>query len=179
MIKMFSINSSQIYGISTMISISMVIFCYLITKLYKVTCTKLGLAGIPKKGVNFNKKLYHRSIQIEFITQADKTLPCDFGCSIKHITLIPGEVIKTNYRLRNKSSNYFVSEAVYNITPFVASKYFNKLQCFCYNKMIIPPCTSVVLPLVFYVDPNINFDESTKNIEKITLTYTLNNMGKW
>ena len=40
MIKMFTINSSQIYGISTMISIFMVIFCYLITKLYKVTCAK-------------------------------------------------------------------------------------------------------------------------------------------
>ncbi len=49
---------------------------------------------------------------------------------------------------------------------------------FCHNKMIISPCTSIVLPLVFYIDPNIDFDDGIKTIEEITLTYTLNNMGK-
>ncbi len=49
---------------------------------------------------------------------------------------------------------------------------------FCYNKMIVPPYASMVLPLVFYIDPNIGFDDDTKNIEIIILTYILNNMGK-
>ncbi|PIM94903.1 Cytochrome c oxidase assembly protein CtaG [Candidatus Hodgkinia cicadicola] len=179
MIKMFSINSDLIYGLSIMMFIFMGIFCYLITKLYRITCTKFGLAGIPKKGTNINMKLNHKPIQIEFITQVDKTLPCEFKCGITHVTLIPGEIIKVNYKLKNKNNNYFVSEAIYNITPFIASKYFNKLQCFCYNKMIVPPCTSMVLPLVFYIDPNIDFDDGTKHIERITLTYILNNMEKW
>ncbi|PIM96673.1 Cytochrome c oxidase assembly protein CtaG [Candidatus Hodgkinia cicadicola] len=179
MIKMSLIRSSQIFGLSISMFISMIGFCYLITKWYKITCAKLGLAGIPKKGTNLNKTLYHQLIKIDFITQVDRTLACAFDCSVSHITLISGEVVKINYKLRNKSNNYLVSEAVYNITPFVASKYFNKLQCFCYNKMIISPYTNIVLPLVFYIDPNINFDDSTKNIKELTLTYTLNNMGKW
>ncbi|PIM95891.1 cytochrome c oxidase assembly protein [Candidatus Hodgkinia cicadicola] len=179
MIKMSSISSGLIYGISIITFVSMGVFCFLMAKLYKITCARFGLAGIPKKGINLNKKLHHKPVQIEFITQIDKTLPCVFECSINRIILIPGEVIKVNYKLRNKINNYFVGEAIYNITPFVASKYFNKLQCFCYNKMIIPPCSNIVLPLVFYINPNITFDEGTKNIEKITLTYILNNMGKW
>ncbi len=108
-------------------SISMGIFYYLITKMYKITCTKFDLIRIPKKGININKKLHHQPIQIEFITQIDKILPCEFKCSISHTTLIFGEVIKANYKLINKSNNYFVSEAIYNITPFMTSKYFNKL----------------------------------------------------
>ncbi|PIM95832.1 Cytochrome c oxidase assembly protein CtaG [Candidatus Hodgkinia cicadicola] len=179
MIKMLSISSGLIYGFSIAMFVSMGVFCYLMTKLYKITCSKFGLAGTPKKGVNLNKKLHHQPIQIEFITQVDKMLPCVFRCSISHITLIPGEVTKANYKLRNKNNDYFVGEAIYNITPFIASKYFNKLQCFCYNKMIIPPFADIVLPLVFYIDPNINFDDDTKNIKKITLTYILNNMRKW
>ncbi len=64
--------------------------------------------------------------------------------------------------ISNNSDNYVVGEAIYNITPFTSSKYFNKLQCFYYNKMIIPPYSNIVLPLVFYIDPDICFDENTK-----------------
>lgn len=178
MIRISSINSNQIFGFCSLIFIFMVSFCYLITKLYKITCSKLGLAGLPKRGGCLNKRLHHQPIKIEFITQTDKTLPCSFNCSTNHIISLPGEIIKINYSLRNKSNNYAICEAVYNVIPLPTSKYFNKLQCFCYNKIIVPPCGNVVLPLVFYIEPNINFDDNTRNVEKVTLTYILNNMKK-
>ncbi|PIM95588.1 Cytochrome c oxidase assembly protein CtaG [Candidatus Hodgkinia cicadicola] len=163
MIKSLPISSGQIFGFCITIIISMVLLCYLITKLYKITCSKLGLIGVPKRDISLNRKLHHhRFIKIEFITQTDKTLPCNFNCSIEQITLMTGEIAKVNYKLRNKNDNYVVGEAIYNITPFTSSKYFNKLQCFCYNKMIIPQYSNIVLPLVFYIDPDICFDENIK-----------------
>ncbi len=116
-------------------------------------------------------------MKIEFATQMNKRLILTFKCNTEHIVLSPGEIIKIDYRIKNPSKRYWVCEASYNVTPFIASKYFNKLQCFCFNKMIIPANANIVLPLIFFIDPAICFDESTKNLNQLTLTYIMNNMN--
>ncbi|MFP3039892.1 MAG: cytochrome c oxidase assembly protein, partial [Candidatus Hodgkinia cicadicola] len=100
-----------------------------------------------------------------------------FKCNINYVILSPGEIIKIDYRIKNSNREYWVCEASYNVTPFIASKYFNKLQCFCFNKIIIPPNANIILPLIFFIDPAICFDENTKDLDQLTLTYIMNSIN--
>ncbi|MFP3037926.1 MAG: cytochrome c oxidase assembly protein [Candidatus Hodgkinia cicadicola] len=173
-----SINVSQIFKICTSIFIVILFVCYLFVKFFKITCRKLGIAGNVKKSTYFNKKLiHHNPIKITFITQISKTLPWLFKCNVDYIKALPGEIIKVNYKARNTSSSkYSIGEATYNVTPLIASKYFIKIQCFCFKKIIIPPNTDITLPLVFYIEPSFCSKEETKNIKELTLIYIINNI---
>ncbi|MEY2393633.1 cytochrome c oxidase assembly protein [Wolbachia endosymbiont of Tettigetta isshikii] len=172
-----SITVSQIFEICTSIFIFILFVCYLFIKFYKITCKKLGIAGNVKKSTHFNKKIFYNPIKITFITQTSKTLPWIFKCNVEYIKALPGEIIKINYKAKNTSSKYSIGEATYNVTPLIASKYFIKIQCFCFKKIIIPPNTNFTLPLVFYIEPTFSSKEETKNIKELTLIYIINNIN--
>ncbi|MGP1918065.1 MAG: cytochrome c oxidase assembly protein, partial [Candidatus Hodgkinia cicadicola] len=44
------------------------------------------------------------------------------------------EFTNSDYVLRNDSSVPITAEAVYTVTPFWLSKYFAKLECFCFKR---------------------------------------------
>jgi cytochrome c oxidase assembly protein subunit 11 len=50
--------------------------------------------------------------------------------------------------------------------------YFNKVECFCFTDTELKPGETLVMPVVFYVDPAIVDSVDTRNIETITLSYT-------
>ncbi len=50
----------------------------------------------------------------------------------------------------------------------VISKYFNKVQCFCFSKISVGSLAEATLPLVFYIDSKVDAAESAKNIKAIT-----------
>ena len=64
---------------------------------------------------------------------------------------------------------------MFNVSPPKAGGVFMKVDCFCFVKQTLQPGEEVKMPVSFYVDPSINDDENTKNLEEITLSYTFLN----
>lgn len=83
-----------------------------------------------------------------------------------------GEIIRVSYTARNATAQPAVGKATYSVAPPIAGKYFSKVQCFCFKRIYIPPKTTINLPLVFYISPEICSDETAGHIREISLVYT-------
>ena len=83
-----------------------------------------------------------------------------------------GEQSLAFYRARNRSDHPVVGQAAYNVTPFKAGPYFDKIACFCFEEQVLQPGEEVDMPVSFYVDPEILNDPNTRDMRTITLSYT-------
>src|SRR5258707_1278320 len=77
------------------------------------------------------------------------------------------------YRAVNRTSEKVTGTATFNVTPFKAGIYFNKLQCFCFTKQRLAPGESADLSVSFFVDADILTDPNTRDVDTITLSYTM------
>ena len=83
-----------------------------------------------------------------------------------------GETALAFYEAHNPTDVPVAGTATFNVAPFGAGSYFNKIQCFCFQRQVLQPGETIQMPVSFYVDPEIVQDKETKTIEEITLSYT-------
>ena len=63
--------------------------------------------------------------------------------------------------------------SVFNVTPLQAGKYFNKIDCFCFEEQTLLPNQEVEMPVSFFIDPAIKDDKFINDLNEITLSYTM------
>ena len=74
--------------------------------------------------------------------------------------------------MTNKSNATVVGSAVYNVTPDVVGEYFDKIACFCFSDQTLGPHESMDMPVVFFLNPALEEDETMRAIDTVTLSYT-------
>ena len=63
--------------------------------------------------------------------------------------------------------------SVFNVTPLTAGKYFNKIDCFCFEEQVLSAKEEVEMPVSFFIDPSIKDDKFISDLSEITLSYTM------
>ncbi|MDH5183501.1 MAG: cytochrome c oxidase assembly protein [Gammaproteobacteria bacterium] len=159
-------------------AVAMFGFGFALVPLYNVMCDVLGLNGrflAIEQGTYDASKARSiittvdetRTVTVEFLANTDRNAPWEFRSMIRSMRLHPGEIKEVNYFAKNLSARDIVAHAVPSLTPGRAVKYFTKMECFCFTKQAFKAGEEKLMPLRFFVDPNL-----PKDVKTITLAYT-------
>merc|ERR1711997_662408 len=83
------------------------------------------------------------------------------------VKLFAGETALAFYTARNPTSVPIDGVSTYNVIPFEAGAYFNKIQCFCFEEQRLNPDEEVDMPVFFYIDPDYDTDPFLKDTNEI------------
>jgi cytochrome c oxidase assembly protein subunit 11 len=140
--------------------------------LYRLFCQATSYTGEPRRADKAPDKVLDRTIKIRFDGNVDGALPWSFAPDERVMTVKIGETALAFFKATNNSSEPVTGQAVFNVAPEIAGRYFTKIECFCFKQQTLAPHASVEMPVTFFVDPKIVDDDDTKTIDEITLSYT-------
>jgi cytochrome c oxidase assembly protein subunit 11 len=145
---------------------------YAAVPLYQAFCRATGFAGTPLIAQSDDHPVIARTVEVRFDTNTDPDLPWRFEPEQREVTVHLGEQKLVYFKATNLSQRPIVGSAVYNVTPESSAGWFNKLQCFCFTEQLLKPGQSIDMPVLFFVDPDMDKDRRYDNIRTITLSYT-------
>ena len=151
----------------------MLALAYAAVPLYDMFCRATGFGGTPQVAQEGERPVLvaHRQRALRFQRRCQPAVALQAarargqGASWARSSLV-------HYRVTNVSQRPIVGTATYNVTPETAGPWFNKLQCFCFTEQLLLPGQSVDMPVVFFVDPEMDKDRRYDNVRTITLSYT-------
>ncbi len=162
------------FWILVAIVFGMFIFCYALVPFYNVLCKATGFNGKVEvveanlKEIAKYKVDKNRTVMVELMTTLNEQMPVEFTAEKPSLPLHPGQVVRTNYTVKNLTNKSIVVQAIPNVMPGLAAQHFRKLECFCFQKQPLAPFEEKVMPLVFTIDPILPDKFGT-----VALSYTL------
>ena len=150
----------------------MLALAYAASPLYDMFCRATGFGGTPQVAQAGERPILSRTVNVRFDSNVDANLPWRFTPLEREVKVKLGEERLVHYRVTNVSQRPIVGTSTYNVTPETAGAWFNKLQCFCFTEQLLLPGQSMDMPVVFFVDPEMDKDRRYDNVRTVTLSYT-------
>ncbi|XP_062966306.1 cytochrome c oxidase assembly protein COX11, mitochondrial [Cynocephalus volans] len=150
---------------------------YAAVPFYRLYCQMTGLGGSAVAGhasdqIENMVPVKDRIIKVTFNADVHASLQWNFRPQQTEIYVVPGETALAFYKAKNPSDKPIIGISTYNVVPFEAGQYFNKIQCFCFEEQRLNPQEEVDMPVFFYIDPEFAEDPRMVNVDLITLSYT-------
>eukprot|EP01134_Creolimax_fragrantissima_P006598 CFRG6598T1 len=161
---------------------------YAAVPLYRAFCQATGYGGTTQENKDTDmrnmSKHMDRPIRIRFNADTSNNMQWNFRPQQREVTLVPGESVLAFYTATNPTDKPITGISTYNVIPFEAGQYFNKIQCFCFEEQRLNPDEQVDMPVFFYIDPEFAEDPFMAKVNTITLSYTFFesksfDYGKW
>ena len=150
----------------------MLALAYAAVPLYEIFCKATGFAGTPLVASSDDHPVIARTVRVRFDSNVDPNLPWRFEPLEREVEVHLGEEKLVFFRASNLSQRPIVGTATYNVTPESSAPWFNKLQCFCFTEQLLKPGQSIDMPVLFFVDSDMDKDRRYDNVRTITLSYT-------
>lgn len=164
-------RNKRVAMIGLLVVVSMVGLAYAAVPLYQMFCQVTGYGGKPQIATDAPKGAIARQMKVSF----DSNVANDLAWKVTpaaHITDNIGKVDTVNYVATNYSDKPITGMAVFNVSPERAGVYFNKIECFCFTEQTLQPGETVDMPIVFFIDPELDTNQELDTIKEITLSYT-------
>jgi len=146
-------TSSTLYYLAAL-GVLVVGASYAAVPLYRIFCQSYSYGGTvsvhPKdKDLSKLSTVPDRAIVIKFNADKSSSLRWNFHPRQSEIIVHPGETALAFYRAQNGTDRPVDGISTYNVIPFEAGQYFNKIQCFCFEEQRLNPGEAVELPVFF------------------------------
>lgn len=146
-------------------------FGWALVPLYRKICEITGINVVTTRDASAARAARNtqidtsRTIIVEF--DANKQGPWRFRPHINHVEVHPGELVQVDYDLVNLEGRPMAGQAIPSYAPMQSARYFQKLECFCFQQQVLVGGETRKFPVVFFIDPDLPRDVTT-----ITLSYT-------
>jgi cytochrome c oxidase assembly protein Cox11 len=94
-------------------------------------------------------------IEVIFQTSTSNFNFIEFCTLQKYIYIIPNETHLIFFRMYNSVGYNISGISIYLLYPTDFLIYFNKIQCFCFEELLLYPYESIDLPVIFFVSNEI------------------------
>ncbi len=166
-------RTNRTVALSLLLFVScMVGVAYAAVPLYDLFCRVTGYGGTTQTAETSPVQVIDRKMTIRFDANVAGGLDWDFKPVTRPVTIKVGQTAEADYEVINLGKAPSAGTATFNVTPQAAGIYFNKLDCFCFTEQVVKAGESLKMPVVFFVDPDIDQDPNMAFIDTITLSYT-------
>ena len=140
--------------------------------LYDWFCRVTGFGGTTGVSEVAPDEILDRTITVKFDASLERGMPWEFRPVEREMEIRIGETGLAFYEAYNPTDAPIAGTASYNVAPYATGGYFSKIDCFCFEMQVLEPGERVLMPVTFYVDPEIMKDREAKHARHITLSYT-------
>ncbi|MCY3879192.1 MAG: cytochrome c oxidase assembly protein [Rhodobacteraceae bacterium] len=140
--------------------------------LYDWFCRVTGFGGATVAADTVPDSILERTVLVRFDASLERNMPWKFRPAEREIEVRLGESVIMHYEASNPTSQPIAGTASFNVFPFTAGGYFVKLDCFCFQEQVLQPGETVLMPVNFYIDPEIIDHPEAGAAATITLSYT-------
>jgi len=166
-------NARTVASLVTVV-VAMIGLSFASVPLYRLFCEATGYNGTTQRATAAPRDSVDGArITVRFDAETAADLGWEFRPLQASVEVRPGEARVVAYRAVNRTNQPVTGTATFNVTPFKAGIYFNKLQCFCFTKQHLGPGESADLSVSFFVDADMLKDPNTRDVDTITLSYTM------
>ncbi|MFW8637085.1 cytochrome c oxidase assembly protein [Cribrihabitans pelagius] len=139
---------------------------------YDWFCRVTGFGGVTGVAEQGSETVLEKTIKVRFDASKERGMPWEFKPAQREMEIKLGETGLAFYEAYNPTDRPVAGQASYNVTPYQAGGFFEKIDCFCFTEQVLQPGERVQMPVTFFVDPAIIEDRDAKYVHTITLSYT-------
>jgi cytochrome c oxidase assembly protein subunit 11 len=161
-----------IAGLTCLTFVVMLGLSFAAVPLYRLFCATTGFAGTPLVAKKAPTIRGQRIVTVRFDANVGPGLAWSFAPETPQVRLRTGETATVFFKVTNRTDHETSAQAMFNVAPDVAGAYFDKISCFCFSEQHLGPHETADMPVVFFLDPKLEADETMNGIESVTLSYT-------
>ena len=139
---------------------------------YDWFCRVTGFGGATNVAEAGSDVILDQTIKVRFDASLERDMPWEFTPAQREMEIRIGETGLAFYEAHNPLSVPVAGQASYNVAPYEAGAFFDKIECFCFVEQVLQPGETVMMPVSFFVDPAIVDDREGQYVHTITLSYT-------
>lgn len=164
-------NKQITAGLISFAAFGMLGLAFAAKPMYDTFCRVTGFGGTTQEAVKAPEKVLEREVNIRLDANVSGA-PLRFQPLERLTTTRLGETNLIHFDVTNTSDEPVLAIASYNVAPHKAGPFFAKLECFCYNEQVFQPGETKRLPVVFFIDPEMDEERQLDDVQTITLSYT-------
>ncbi len=139
---------------------------------YDWFCRVTGFGGATNVAESESDVILDETIKVRFDASLERDMPWTFKPEVREVEIRIGETGLAFYEAHNPLDVPIAGQASYNVTPYEAGAFFDKIECFCFTEQVLMPGETVMMPVSFFVHPDIVDDREGQYVHTITLSYT-------
>ena len=155
----------------------MIALAFASAPLYRMFCQVTGYGGATRTAEAAPGAAAGPLVEVRFNADTDPALPWRFEPERRKTEVRAGEAALAFYRAVNEGGPG-VGTATFNVAPAAAGRYFNKVECFCFEEQYLGAGESADFAVSFFIDPEIAENPDTADIRTVTLSYTMFDAGE-